>query len=235
MIQDAFRPLSHTIMDHALYKPLTALSGAPSFTCDNPPAPSPLTSSFLQLLHPVSRFGPVRCLVIDARLPPSGHANNGCYGTDQVPLTPQCLLAAGRQGFFFARSCLGKMLEWNYMRNLGSLELGAWLLAGVQHMRVLRMSHCFTLVSPFPSYLPLVVVVAVLWLCLVFPTLKVLGRGWRFHDFFGAQTGARKEDFLHVALTTLFNNCLPWHALGPCIHSLNRNRTDVTGKSVRIF
>ena len=70
--------------------------------------------------------------------------------------------------------------------------------------------------------------------CLV-STLKVLGRGWRFHDFFGAQTGARKEGFLHVALTTLFNNCLPWHALGPCIHSLNRNRTDVTGKSVRIF
>ena len=24
-------------------------------------------------------------------------------------------------------------------------------------------------------------------------TLKVLGRGWRFHDFFGAQTGTRKE------------------------------------------
>ena len=66
-------------------------------------------------------------------------------------------------------------------------------------------------------------------------TLKVLGRGWRFHDFFGAQTGARKEGFLHVALTTLFNKSLPWHALGPCIHSLNRNRTDVTGKSVRIF
>ena len=66
-------------------------------------------------------------------------------------------------------------------------------------------------------------------------TLKVLGRGWRFHDFFGAQTGARKAGFLHVALTTLFNKSLPWHALGPCIHSLNRNRTDVTGKSVRIF
>ena len=49
-------------------------------------------------------------------------------------------------------------------------------------------------------------------------TLKVLGRGWRFHDFFGAQTGARKEGFLHVALTTLFNKSLPWHALGPCIH-----------------
>ena len=66
-------------------------------------------------------------------------------------------------------------------------------------------------------------------------TLKVLGRGWRFHDFFGAQTGTRKEGFLHVALTTLFNKSLPWHALGPCIHSLNRNRTDVTGKSVRVF
>ena len=55
------------------------------------------------------------------------------------------------------------------MRYLGSFELGAWLLAGVQHMRVLRMSHCFTLVSPFPSHLPPVVVVVVLWLCLVFP------------------------------------------------------------------
>ena len=66
-------------------------------------------------------------------------------------------------------------------------------------------------------------------------TLKVLGRGLRFQDFFGAQTETRKEGFLHVALTTIFNNCLPWHALGPCIHSLNRNRTDVTGKSVRIF
>ena len=55
------------------------------------------------------------------------------------------------------------------MRYLGSFELGAWLLAGVQHMRVLRMSHCFTLVSPFPSHLPLVVVVAAFWFCLVFP------------------------------------------------------------------
>ena len=36
-------------------------------------------------------------------------------------------------------------------------------------MRALRMSHCFTLVSPFPSHLPLVVVVAGLWLRLVFP------------------------------------------------------------------
>ena len=36
-------------------------------------------------------------------------------------------------------------------------------------MRVLRMSHCFTLVSPFPSHLPLVVVVVGLWLCFVFP------------------------------------------------------------------
>ena len=29
-------------------------------------------------------------------------------------------------------------------------------------------------------------------------TLKVLGCGWRFFTFFGAQTGTRKGDFVHV-------------------------------------
>ena len=45
-------------------------------------------------------------------------------------------------------------------------QLGTmWLLAGVQQLRVLRMSHCFTLVSPSLSHLPAVVL---LWvLCLV--------------------------------------------------------------------
>ena len=49
-----------------------------------------------------------------------------------------------------------------------------------------------------------------------------------FSPFFGAQTGARKEDFVHVALSARFNNILPWHALGPCTQSLNRKRTDLT-------
>ena len=56
-----------------------------------------------------------------------------------------------------------------------------------------------------------------------------------FSPFFGAQTGARKEDFVHVALSARFNNILPWHALGPCTQSLNRKRTDLTGKCARAF
>ena len=39
----------------------------------------------------------------------------------------------------------------HYSAMLGHLEL-VWLLVGVQHMRVLRMSHCFTLVSPPPWF-----------------------------------------------------------------------------------
>ena len=35
----------------------------------------------------------------------------------------------------------------HYVAMLGHLEL-VWLLAGAQHMRALRMSHCLTLVSP---------------------------------------------------------------------------------------
>lgn len=34
-----------------------------------------------------------------------------------------------------------------------------------------------------------------------------------FCYFVGAQPDAQKKDFVHVALSTRFNNILPWHAL----------------------
>ena len=51
-----------------------------------------------------------------------------------------CLLGQPREERTLTGQALHALGSWNYV----------WLLAGVQHMRVLRMSHGFTLVSPPP-------------------------------------------------------------------------------------
>ena len=91
-----------------------------------PKRKSPYGSSSLLKVQPTDTWGPVgtsqlrgrsdACLLIDMHASlQSGtqwiqHASDGCYGTDQVPLTPQFLLAAfrfsssGTEAFWFATS-----------------------------------------------------------------------------------------------------------------------------------
>ena len=101
-----------------------------------------------------------------------GVRSSGSSGT-RIPYW--CWHGAGNLGSAGREPCTGTSRHHALLGQLWTM----WLLAEVQHMRVLRMSHCFTLVSPPPfctcRFVLCCSVVGVVLVCfLVFASARVV-------------------------------------------------------------